>query len=236
MNNVPYNGNLHLSYAIRGAANLAPASSRRPPRNPITVSMLRALAIYLSRSCHFYIACLAAATTAFWSQCRLGELLSDKESSHDPSKFPSISDLSPDITTHGSRKLHLPWSKTTRSLGADVFICRQSDISDPISALLAHLASNAIPPDYPLFSYKNSRGHIALTKRKFLSRCNDIWRHLQFPTASGHCFRIGGTTELLIRGVSPEVIRVLGRWSSDSFYRYWRSPEVLAPLHTELLD
>jgi hypothetical protein len=28
----------------------------------------------------------------------------------------------------------------------------------------------------------------------------------------------------------------LGRWSSDAFLRYWRSLELLAPLHIENLE
>ncbi|KIK74200.1 hypothetical protein PAXRUDRAFT_176435 [Paxillus rubicundulus Ve08.2h10] len=34
----------------------------------------------------------------------------------------------------------------------------------------------------------------------------------------GHSFQIGGTTELLVTGVPPDVIKVLGWWSSDAFF------------------
>jgi hypothetical protein len=70
-----------------------------------------------------------------------------------------------------------------------------------------------------------------LTKKLFLDRCNSIWSTYGYPRTTGHCFRIGGTTELLILGTPPDVVKVTGRWSSDSFLRYWRSLEEIAPLH-----
>ncbi|KAG2053677.1 hypothetical protein BDR06DRAFT_840679, partial [Suillus hirtellus] len=71
-----------------------------------------------------------------------------------------------------------------------------------------------------LFAYRDAKEDLTtLTKRKFLARCNPVWS--QHGT-SGHSFRIGGTTELLLRGVPPHIVKVLGRWSSDAFLRYWR--------------
>lgn len=78
-------------------------------------------------------------------------------------------------------------------------------------------------------------GLLALTKRKFIGRCNVIWAQFGFPKSTGHSFRIGGTTELLVAGVPPDVVRMMGRWSSDAFLRYWRSLDMIAPLHAELL-
>jgi len=70
-----------------------------------------------------------------------------------------------------------------------------------------------------------------LTKVAFLSRCNQIWTASGYPRTTGHSFRIGGTTELLTSGVPPDVVKSMGRWSSDSFLRYWRDLETIAPLH-----
>ncbi|KAG2145616.1 hypothetical protein BD769DRAFT_1416683 [Suillus cothurnatus] len=46
-------------------------------------------------------------------------------------------------------------------------------------------------------------------------------------TSSGHSFRIGRTTEFLLSGVPPDIVKALGRWSFDSFLCYWRSPDFL---------
>ncbi|KAG2029225.1 hypothetical protein BDR03DRAFT_936867 [Suillus americanus] len=67
-------------------------------------------------------------------------------------------------------------------------------VSDPISSLLAHFA--------------------------FLLVCNSIWAPHGLPCISGYCFHIGGTTELLLHNVPPHIIKVMGRWSSNSFLHY----------------
>ncbi|KAH7926292.1 hypothetical protein BV22DRAFT_983550, partial [Leucogyrophana mollusca] len=102
---------------------------------------------------------------------------------------------------------------------------------DPVAALDNHLFVNALPADAPLFAFSSPSGLRCLTKRKFLARCNSIWSAAGIPTLSGHSFRIGGTTTLLLSGVSPDVVKAMGRWSSDAFLRYWRSLELVVPLH-----
>lgn len=114
-------------------------------------------------------------------------------------------------------------------------MCRQRDSLDPIASIERHLALNDLSPNDPLFSYTSSSGLACLTRRKFLARCNSIWLHAGFKAVTGHSFRIGGTTEMLLSGVPPDVVKALGRWSLDSFLRYWRSLELLAPLHVENL-
>ena len=39
---------------------------------------------------------------------------------------------------------------------------------------------------------------------------------------AGHSFCIGGTTEWLLAGVSPETVAKIGRWTSLAFLLYWR--------------
>lgn len=49
-----------------------------------------------------------------------------------------------------------------------------------------------------------------MTKTWFMARCNEIWAKEGLETLTGHCFRIGRATELLLRGVAPEVVQALG--------------------------
>ncbi|KAG1731795.1 hypothetical protein EDD22DRAFT_788407, partial [Suillus occidentalis] len=60
-----------------------------------------------------------------------------------------------------------------------------------------------------------------LTKQKLLTRCNTIWLLAGFKSVTGHSFWIGGTTEMLLSGVPPDVVKALGHWSSDTFLHYW---------------
>ncbi|KAJ7749078.1 hypothetical protein DFH07DRAFT_746906 [Mycena maculata] len=235
INNVEYKGSLRLNYVMKGVANLAPDAL--PPRPPITLEMLRLLYDHLDLSGPFDAAVFCAAVVAFWCQCRLGELFSTTERSFNPKLIPSVSDLAPPCTTAGSRLLRLPCTKTKRTRGESTFLSKQKGFSDPVDAVDHHLSANQLQASDPLFSYCTANGGLlALTKRKFMARCNQVWGSFALPRSTGHCFRIGGTTELLLAGVPPDVVKMMGRWSSDAFLRYWRSLHRIAPLHSELLD
>jgi len=118
---------------------------------------------------------------------------------------------------NGSRTLLLPNIKCGGVSGESIIICRQRSVTDPITALDRHLKINKGKERDFLCSYLRSNGErVGLTHRKFMKRCNEIW--------------------LLLMGVPPDVVKVLGRWSSDAFLRYWRSVERLGPLYVELLN
>ncbi len=63
----------------------------------------------------------------------------------------------------------------------------------------------------------------------FLGRCNEVWKEAGLALLTGHCFRIGGATELLLRGVHPDVVAMQGTWNSDAFLKYWRRIETIIP-------
>ena len=171
-----------------------------------------------------------------WAQVRLGEVLSQWENSFTPLKVVCRHHLSPPFNSNGSRICHLPFTKVAKSKGEDICICCQNDSSDPIAALENHLHINNPPANIPLFSYLSPRGWHCLSKKKLLAHCNAIWSSHGIPSCSGHSFHIGGMTELLLSGVPPDIVKALGHWSSDAFLRYWRSLELIAPLHIENLS
>jgi hypothetical protein len=232
---VPWNGGLQLSYVLKGADNLTPRSSFRPLRAPVSIKMILLLHEGLDLSSNFDVLTYFAACAAFWGQLRLGEILMDSANPSSATTSPSLSHLSPP-NQNGSRTLHLPHTKTANARGELIMLCRQHSLSDPIAALDAHLTMNKLSLLDPLFSYLTTSGdYLYLTKQKFLKRCNSIWSLHQIPHTTGHSFRIGGTTHLLLSKVPPDVVKALGRWSSDSFLRYWRSLDILGPLYTEFL-
>lgn len=235
MNHTPYLGSLQLQYTLKGARNLTPKSSKRVLRPPVSWEMLDILVKDLNHDDPEDICVLACALAATSGQARLGELLPASLSSYNPSHHPSVSDLRSPSTAGGSRALHLPHTKTTGDTGATIFLCSQNDCTDPNTIIDKHLLINRLSSKHPLFSYSYHGSFIPLTKRRFLRRCNTIWSRYGLPTFSGHCFRIGGTTILLLRGVSPYIVKAMGRWTSDSFLKYWRSLEILAPIHAEFL-
>jgi hypothetical protein len=225
--NIEWKGSSRLRYVLNGVHKLAPRDSKRAPRPPINATMITQLVQHLNLDSPLDVAIAACATTAFWGQCRLGELL--------PASLAAVSTPLP--TRAGFRRsirnplsciIRLPRTKTHHH-GQDVVLVDQRMPINPITLLKRHLRINNIPNDTHLFSYSSATGFSPLTKSVFLRRCNDIWQALGYPRTSGHCFRIGGTTELLLAGTPPDVVKATGRWSSDSFMRYWRSLDDIAP-------
>jgi hypothetical protein len=234
---VQWRGGLRLRYTLKGVENLTPESSRREERPPVTEEMINILEKELDLDEPKDAAVFAAACCAFWGQIRLGEMLSDTQSKYFVGRIPMGADLGPTATAAGTRVLRLPWTKTKGERGDKAVLCRQRSKSDPVNAMENHLAVNTIPPDLPIFAYRNEDGdHICLSRRKFLLRCNEIWSRHGIPSTTGHSFRIGGTTHLLIAGVNPEAVQAMGRWKSDAFLVYWRRLDILAPLHAEFVN
>ena len=227
--NVSWQGGMRLHIVLNGVKNLTPVTSIRPLRPPVTKSMINALISGLNLESPVDVAVAACATTAFWGQCRLGELLASSNSDLTTSQRPARSHL-----TRGRKSttftLLLPQTKTHRQ-GESVIIAAQDCPSNPLPLLQHHLSINNLTQDFPLFTYSSPSGPTVLTKGLFLARCNDVWSAFGYPKTTGHSFRIGGTTELLLSGVPPDVVKKMGRWASDSFLRYWRNLEDIAPLH-----
>lgn len=124
----------------------------------------------------------------------------------------------------------MPKTKTEPH-GARLTITDVDDISAPVSFIRNHLSiNNSVPAGAPLFAFRSSGSWEALTKSKLLKRCNDIWLAAGLPALPGHAFRIGGCTELLLRGTPPEIVMVLGRWKSKAFLEYWRRIDAILPL------
>lgn len=134
---------------------------------------------------------------------------------------------------HSYAMFHVPWTKTTQFLGADIIASENNEPTSPVAALRHHQSANAgVPTSAPLFAFEDSNvaGWSPMTRDWFLSRCNEIWAAADLDPLTGHCFRIGGATELLLRGTPPDVVAVQGSWKSRAFLEYWRKIESILPL------
>jgi len=56
-----------------------------------------------------------------------------------------------------------------------------------------------------------------------------VWSNASLPPLSGHSFRIGGTTRMLLLGIDPFIIMAQGHWKSTAFLEYWRLCEEIIP-------
>ena len=128
----------------------------------------------------------------------------------------------------------IPWTKTTREEGASIILTGRHDQLCPCDALANHLHINPdIPHSASLFAYQTTNDKWEhMTKHQFMSFCANIWSKASLAHVLGHSFRIGGAVELLLAGVSPEIVAATGGWTSLAFLLYWRRMEEILPMST----
>ena len=92
-NNAAWVGGQVLRQTRTGASALAPLSSSRPPRPPVTLLLLRTLKSGLTLSNTRDAAIWAVACTAWQDCCRLGELVPPSKASFDPARHVDLRDM-----------------------------------------------------------------------------------------------------------------------------------------------
>jgi hypothetical protein len=208
--NWPWNGSQRVKLAVEGVETARPRSSVLESRLAVTLIMLRILFDTLDPNNPFDCVVLTCALVAFWGQFRLGKLLPKSQGTFADNRHPTISSW----TASGRLiTIRLPWTKTTKSAGAEVLLQSQKSRTCPVLAMNRLTQTHKSIKDKltHLFAYPlgNSKW-IPLTKQAFLARVNSVWKQSNLPKITGHCFRIGGTTELLRLGVAPEIVCVAG--------------------------
>lgn len=114
--------------------------------------------------------------------------------------------------------------------GIFIFIGRvRSSPICPVSAILGYMAIRPASPG-PLFVWRDgtplSRStFVGLLRRALVSLSLDQQSY------SGHSFRIGAATSAAMAGVPDHIIKMMGRWSSEAYQVYIRTPrEVLSSI------
>ena len=168
----------------------------------------------------------AAFTLAFFAFLRCSEFTYPGVHS-----FNSLFNLTTDcITFYPSLECPQRLQVTLKSSKTDSFrqghslvIARCSSLLCPVSAmhqffLLGH------PQSGPLFSFQSS---CLLTRSSVshLLRASARSAGLPYQSLKGHSFRIGAASTAAAAGLPDWLIKVLGRWSSDCYQLYIRTPE-----------
>ena len=223
--NDPLQGKLLLKKVLRGI--LRYQGQARILRQPVTPGVLLAirptLRSWLGERDFSMI--WAAFTLAFFGFLRCREF-----TYQGVSKFRPLFDLSVDcVSFHPSLACPQQMSILLKSSKTDVFreghklviACSPS----PICAVTAmrHYFSVARPKG-PLFSFHSGR---LLTRSAVVHLLRDTARHvgLPFESLKGHSFRIGAASTAAAAGLPDWLIKVLGRWSSDCYQLYIRTPQ-----------
>src|SRR5882762_4932818 len=161
--------------ALTGAATLAPPTSKRPKRKPITINLMERIFSKLDLEDAFDSAVAACFSTTFYSVSRTGEFTVPSLNAFDPSLHVKPSDVSNRVDRNNLEVtvFHLPRTKCAEK-GEDVFWSQQDGITDPKINFHNHLRINSPPRDGHLFAYRHNKGYRPLTKRAFLDRINVI--------------------------------------------------------------
>jgi hypothetical protein len=172
-------------------------------------------------------------TTTFYAVARLGEFTVPTIKSFDPAKHITRAHVSSTHDRHGFpvTKFHIPSSKTAPITGEDAFWSQQDGPTDPKAALENHFRVNNPAVSSHLFTWNHPKGPRPLSKKEFINRINSISTATEsLPNLKGHGLRIGGTLEYLLRGIPFDVVKSMGRWSSEAFTIYLRHhATILAP-------
>ena len=104
--------------------------------------------------------------------------------------------------------------------------------SCPVRATLrrvAHLNSHSAPPSTPLYTYYSNGRQFRITSVMITSVLRAAaltipgYAGVQPDNIATRSLRSSGAMALLLGGIDPDRIRILGRWRSDAMYRYLHS-------------
>ncbi|KAG2132039.1 hypothetical protein DEU56DRAFT_739759 [Suillus clintonianus] len=218
-----------LKSALDGAASQAPPDSKRAKREPFTMSYITQIKTHLNLNSPLDAAVFTCLTSTFYSLARLGELTVRSIKGFMPEEHVKPSDVRmncEDRNRFQVSRIHLPCTKTS-AVREDIYWSRQSDTTDPEAALAQHFMINEPSPNDHLFSWKHPKGARPLTRGAFLKRIASIAKAGGCPDLKGHGIRIGGTLEYLLRGIPFDVVKSMGRWSSEAFTIYLRDHAII---------
>ena len=213
---------LHL--LLRGIKRTNGLSSRH--RLPITMSVMRQLKGALADDHQFAaqdkLMLWSAFTLAFFAFLRSSEFTSPSSTLFNPRLHLCHSDIS--FTTAGSLSLQLKTSKTDPfRKGCSIILAPSGRSVCAVRAMRRYLDHQPPRSATPLYFFSTGQ---FLTRDKVTSILRLLLQRLGFATESyaSHSFRIGAATTAAEAGLPPWLIQTLGRWSSNCYTQYIRTP------------
>ena len=220
----------------RGIQRVGVSNSRNKRlRLPVTPSILRQIKALRAPTgtdfetiLHWAVCC-----TAFFGFFRLGELL---EVTTSTCTAVVVEDVAVDsIEQPRMVSVFLRRSKIDQfGTGMRVYLGVTYQNLCPVGAMLSYLALRG-QSSGPLFRCQDGS---PLTKQGFVGKFRQALRSLGYEEGcyAGHSFRIGAATATAVAGVEDSTIKLFGRWESDAFQRYIKTPRSeLASLSGQLL-
>lgn len=203
-----------LMRGVRHRSHPSSTTQRLPITNHLLQVIARALAVPSFDHAMFW----AASCTAFFGFLRVSEFTCP--GTFDPSRHLGFCDVQLDPS--GGYRLLLKQSKTDPfGRGCTVYLGPSGRPICPVAALSRYLSFRGSAPG-PLFVLRDGRPLTPSIVNSWLrSILSSAGVHGNY---SSHSFRIGAATSAALAGVPDHLIQALGRWSSDAYLRYIRTP------------
>jgi hypothetical protein len=192
---------------------------------PITIEVLRKIQMRLPNTYNETMM-WAVMTLAHFGLLRAAEFTVN--SKYDHSQHLSLSDISFHVDKGvGYFRMFIKRSKTDKhNKGFSLYIgCSDTNICAYCAMNVYYQKTATLGKNHnrPLFIFQNG---VSLSRALFVS---NVKMYLALAGIdprgySGHSFRIGGATTAAAAGLADWEIKILGRWSSDTYQRYIRTP------------
>ena len=217
----PLLDNWYISSILKGMRRLKGDASRQ--KLPITCQILQRILTVLDFDQPFDLCFWAACLVGFFSFFRKSNLFVPSVDQFDPCKYICRTDV--EFGPSGA-VLSVRWSKTIQFQQHILHIPLPRIMHSPFcptGALLLCLSRipNTSSPS-PLFCYPTSRGPKPITHIVFHNYLRGCLHKLGIDPSlySGHSLRRGGASFALQCGLSAELIKLQGDWSSNGYQRY----------------
>ena len=166
----------------------------------------------------------AACCLAFFGFVCVSEFTTPNLTDYNLSVHLSLQDVSIDNRENpGVLKVNIKQSKTDPFWqGIQIYLGATNSDVCPIFGILPYLARRGSQLG-PLFLTENGKG---LTRQSFCSALNSVLSQLPVNTSlyKSHSFHIGAVTTAAKVNIPDVYIKILGRWQSDAYQRYKRTP------------
>ena len=216
-----------LAQVLRGIKRCQARAGAQPrPRLPISPELLVKLRqVWLGEGrSRDGLMLWAACSLCFFGFLRAGEITAPSDEAYEGDTHLSAADIAVDSTSNPSiLKVHLKCSKTDPfRAGIDVYVGRSSGVLCPVTAVLEYMVARGSSPGQ-LFMFQDGR---RLTRARFVERVRVALSVAGVDCShySGHSFRSGAATTAARCGIGDATIKLLGRWRSDAYQLYIKTP------------
>lgn len=227
-----------LELVIRGVKRVQAEKQPARTRLPITIDILEKLHGSWRNHPNRRDSTMlwAASALCFFGFLRSGEITVPSDSAFDEASHLTFKDVAVDRLDNPSiLRVNIKVSKTDPfRQGVNVCVGRSGCPLCPVVAMLDYLVARGGGPG-PLFQFADGR---PLTRTRLVEQVRTALSKagIESTKYSGHSFRSGAATTAAHHGISDATIKMLGRWKSNAYQLYIKTPrEQLAAITKKLV-